>query len=135
MLILDTCVLLWLADDQDRIPPHARDLIQANAGALYVSAISAFEIGIKCARGRLQLPLPPEEWLTRALVVHGVSECPVTSRIAVRSTALPMFHADPCDRIIIATAQLYGCAVITPDAHIRAYPEVRVEWQPVGLHS
>jgi PIN domain nuclease of toxin-antitoxin system len=49
--MLDTCTLLWLAGDQDQLSGHARAAIVAAKDGLYVSAMSAWEIGI--AAGRL----------------------------------------------------------------------------------
>jgi PIN domain nuclease of toxin-antitoxin system len=46
----------------------------------------------------------------------------------VRSTGLPPLHADPCDRMIIATAQLRNLCILTPDPLILAYPDTRAEW-------
>lgn len=128
MLLLDTCSLLWLVADQDRLSARARSLLAAKAGALFVSAISAFEIGIKARRKALTLLLPPEEWYARALEFHGLREIPVDGRIACRSTQLPPLHGDPCDRIIVATAQLAAMTLVTPDPLIRAYPGIEVAW-------
>lgn len=128
MLLLDTCALLWLAADQQHLSAVARRAIAQHAGKLFVSAISAFEIGVKHQKGRLELPLKPEEWFTRALELHGLRELPITGQIAARSTALPPLHADPCDRIIVATAEIHSLTVATLDEVIRQYPGVRVSW-------
>ena len=128
MLLLDTCCLLWLAADQSHFSAKARQLIARHAGSLYMSGISALEIAVKCQKGRLQLPLDPETWIERALSTHGVLDLPVTWRIAARSALLPPLHADPCDRILIATAWIHNAVILTPDPLIRAYPGVRVDW-------
>jgi len=128
LLLLDTCCLLWLVADQSGLSGKARQLIARHAGSLYVSAISAFEIALKCQKGRLALPLDPEVWIERALAAHGVLDLPVTARIAARAAMLPPLHADPCDRIVIATAQFHGAVILTPDPLIHAYPGVQVRW-------
>lgn len=89
MILLDTCTLLWLADDQSRLSERARELIEQNPDSLFVSAISAFEIGLKSRAGRLALPMDPKEWFRRAIEQHGLLEQPVTWEIAEGSTALP----------------------------------------------
>jgi len=131
MILLDTCTLLWLAADQTRLSPQAKQALESNAGALFLSAISAFEIGSKLQRGALALPasgvLTPEDWYAEALDFHGVRELPVTGVIALESTLLPLHHRDPCDRIIIATAREKSLTVLTPDPLIAAY-EVDVTW-------
>lgn len=128
MIVLDTCSLLWLASDQTKLSDLAREQISENRDGLFVSAISALEIGIKQGKGKLELPLPPEEWFHEALDFHGLIEIPVSGRIAIRSTQLPKLHADPCDRMIIATAQLHKMLVLTPDAQIHDYPDTEVVW-------
>ncbi len=128
MILLDTCTLLWLAADQRKLSAHSKAQIKKNAGALYVSAITAFEIALKHSKGRLALPLAPEAWLERAFAFHGVAEIPMDWRIAARSTRMAVPHADPCDRIILATAALHDLAVLTPDPLMKVCPDVRVEW-------
>lgn len=128
MLLLDTCTVLWLASACGRLSPRARELIEEHAGLLFVSAISAFEMGIKHRKGRLTLPLPPGDYYARAIDCHGLREIAVDGRIAELSARLPPVHADPCDRFIIATAQQHRLTVVTPDPHIAAYPDLSVSW-------
>ena len=128
MLLLDTCCLLWLAGDAEQFSSRARSLIEAAAGGLFISAISAFEIALKDNKGRLILPLLPEEWMRRTLSFHGIRELPVTWQIAARSALLPPLHADPCDRIILATGELHGVVIVTPDPLLHSYPGAAVEW-------
>lgn len=63
--------------------------------AVKVSPITAFEIGQKAARGKLQLNLPPEKWFPLALELHGLREAAFHSRIALSAAALPDLHHDP----------------------------------------
>lgn len=127
-LLLDTCALLWLADEQERLTESATRAIHAAAGALYVSAISAFEIGVKVRQGKLELPLFPDAWYPEALKSLGFAEIPISGRIALRATRLAPIHRDPCDRIIIATALEHGFAVVSADPVIAKYPDVKVIW-------
>jgi PIN domain nuclease of toxin-antitoxin system len=127
-MLLDTCVLLWLATAQVHLSPRARALIGAHASELFVSAISAFELSLKHARGRLVLPLEPEVWFETALAQHGIEALPVDWRIAARSAALPFHHADPADRILVATALQRGLTLLSPDSLLRSYGGLRVEW-------
>jgi PIN domain nuclease of toxin-antitoxin system len=106
---------------------HARPS-QCPGARLFVSAITAFELGVKHRRGALTLPLAPLGWYERALAFHDLEGIPVNGRIAMRSTELPRLHDDPCDRIIIATAQRDGLVVLTPDRLIRAYPKTQTCW-------
>ncbi|MBF0546840.1 MAG: type II toxin-antitoxin system VapC family toxin [Candidatus Riflebacteria bacterium] len=128
MLLLDTCALLWLASDQKKLSLTAKNEIIKNAQELFVSAISAFEIAVKSRSGKLRLPLLPLDWFSEALDFHGIREIPVTSSIAVFSVQLPLLHNDPCDRIIIATAQLKSMKIVTSDKLISDYNQASVIW-------
>ena len=127
-LLLDTCVLLWLAADPDKLSARARDAIREHADSLFVSAITAFEIAIKARKGRLELALSPKAWYEKALRHHGLAEISLDGAIAARAVELPPLHNDPCDRFIIATALQHGMAVVTSDALIAQYKQIKVVW-------
>jgi PIN domain nuclease of toxin-antitoxin system len=128
MIILDTSVLLWLAADQNKLSSKAKKCIRENAGNLFVSSISVFEIAIKARKGKLDLPLEAGEWFAKVLQFHGIQEVPINSAIAARSVRLPLLHNDPCDRFIIATAIQNSMIIISGDSLIAQYEEVKVVW-------
>jgi len=128
VILLDTCVLIWLADDQDKLSEPARKAMRANVGGLFVSSATAFEISLKWAIGRLKLPGDGEVWYRDALRLHGLKEIPLDGRCAALAGRLPFLHRDPCDRFIIATAGIHRMPIVTPDPIIRRYPDVRVIW-------
>lgn len=119
-MILDTCALIWLTTGDGRLSDNARRHISESV-TVSVSAITAFEIGVKHARGKLRLPSTPSTWFEMALRLHDISICSIDHRVALRATELPPIHADPCDRLIIATAQLLGYPIITTDAKFTQY--------------
>jgi PIN domain nuclease of toxin-antitoxin system len=128
MMLLDTCVLLWLAADTAAISARAIGLIRGMPGGLFVSAISAFEVGRKAAAGKLSLPRPVDAWFDAMLKWHGLHELPVTGVIAARATLLPAIHRDPFDRLLIATAQEHRLRIVTPDTTIAKYPNLNILW-------
>jgi PIN domain nuclease of toxin-antitoxin system len=119
-MILDTCALLWLAQGGGKLSRSAARRIDA-APIVYVSAISGFEIGTKYRQGKLELPAVPADWFKAVLAHHGVDVFPLDLPICIRATELPAVHRDPCDRLIIATAQLHGLPVVTADPVFREY--------------
>ena len=128
MLLLDTHAFVWLASDLDRLPERAKAAVTDNAGALYVSGIMGLEVGLAVKRGRLELPLAPEEFIAEAKRQHGIGEIPVTGAIGCMAASLPDVHNDPFDRILIATARLHGAVILSKDAMFPRYPEVRTVW-------
>jgi len=127
-MLLDTCTLLWLVSNSDHLSSAARAAIQDHRGRLFVSAISAFEIGIKARKRKLSLPQPVDRWFSAAVKFHGLRELVIDGAIASRSTLLPPLHADPSDRLIIATSQIHHLTILTPDHLIKTYPDVRTLW-------
>src|SRR6185503_8888187 len=129
MYLLDTCTLLWLAGNaHQQLSKKAQEAITGFPGHLAISAISALEIGIKARLGKIGLQTDPRSWFTAAVEKHGLHEIPVNGNIAAASTMLPSLHKDPCDRVIIATAQVYLFTILTPDDLIAKYPGVATLW-------
>ena len=129
MILLDTCVLLWLAADPSPLPESVKTHIRNVApGQRYLSAISMFEIGVKHSRGKLVLPQPPRTWFERQCAARSINVLPVTASIAARATELPWHHRDPADRMILATALEYDLPIVTCDEAFKAYNNVRLLW-------
>jgi len=76
-------------------------------------------------RGKLELPLPVNEWLTEALANSGVESIPVICEIANRAVMLPEIHRDPADRIIIATALVHDAKLASLDSAFPNYQELQ----------
>jgi PIN domain nuclease of toxin-antitoxin system len=128
MILLDTCSLLWLADDPSRLSGPAREVLRQPGLAVYASAFSAFELGVKVAKRKLGLPKPLKEWFAAVCAQFAVRELPLTAAIAAAATELPGLHADPADRILIATALEHHLTILTPDDKMRQYRRVRTLW-------
>ena len=119
-MILDTCALLWLASGSKKLSRAALREINS-ASAVYVSAISGFEISLKAGKGKLELSHPVEEWSQRITEHHGLTVLPLNLKICVAAAELPPIHDDPFDRFIIATAKLNDLAVVTADEWFEKY--------------
>lgn len=123
-LLLDTHALVWLLEGNERLGSESRALINAAAHAdgLYVSAITPWEIAMLVSKGRLSFAQEIGEWLRCALSLPGIRMVPLSVEISVASTQLPGdFHADPADRIIVATSRHLGATLVTEDKLILAY--------------
>lgn len=124
-LLLDTCALIWVfAGEPIAAPARAAVADAAERGALHISPISAWEIGLLAAKGRIALSMPPTRWVARALAHPGVTIAPLDPETLVESSFLPSTPpADPADRIIIATGRALGLSVVTRDSVILDYAE------------
>jgi PIN domain nuclease of toxin-antitoxin system len=119
-MILDTCALLWLAEGAKKLSRATLKHIE-QAPFLSVSAISGFEIAIKCHGGKLKLPLTPKKWFRQVTQHHGVGVLPLDQHVCIRAAELPPIHEDPCDRFIIATALIQNLDVVTSDDRFSEY--------------
>jgi PIN domain nuclease of toxin-antitoxin system len=126
--LLDTCTLFWLVTEPKKISGKARGFIQENQNNLFVSAISAFEFGVKQQKRKIKFSLSLDEWFRRALKDIGIGQIPINFQIATKSTQLPTHHSDPCDRIIIASAWEYEMKILTPDPLIKKYRQIECIW-------
>ncbi len=133
MILLDTHIWVWWVHGDARLaPPQSEEVEKHEVRGLGVSAISYWEVAKLVELGRLELPCPVGEWLDQALAYPGIRLLELTPRIAVESTRLPgALHRDPPDQIIIATARVHDCALLTADRKILEYPHVRT-WPEEG---
>lgn len=124
-ILLDTCAILWSVDD-DGLSEDARAAIaaaEAEGAPILASPISAWEIGLLVARGRLALPTAPGEWFATFLE-QGVGLAAMTPQVLVNSSFLPGAELrDPVDRILAATARALGYRLMTRDRALLAYGE------------
>jgi PIN domain nuclease of toxin-antitoxin system len=129
MILLDTHIWVWWVHGDPRLPDHYRVYVEGHEPqGLGVSVISCWEVAKLVERGRLTLPCLVAEWFDQALGYPGIRLLELTPRIIVESTQLPgTFHRDPADQLIVATARIYHCPVVTVDTKILAYPHVQTE--------
>jgi len=128
MTLLDTHAFIWLASDQSALSPPALAAMKKDRDSLFISVVTAWEVALLQKKGRLFLPLPPEEFIQRALRHHGVQELPLRREIAMAGVALPDIHNDPFDRILVAEALHHKCRIVTKDEKIPLYPGVKAIW-------
>lgn len=132
MIVLDTHALLWWASGEvGQLSAAAQQAIEheATSGQIKVSSISAWELAMLVARGRVALSMDVGQWLSVLGQVESMSFVPVDNDIAIKSTELPGdFHKDPADRIIVATARKLSAPLVTADDKIRSYAHVRTIW-------
>lgn len=121
MILADTHALIWLRTGDARLGAVARRALD-NAlrdEEFAVSAMTFWEVAMLKSKDRLDFPEDVGLW-RRELLRQGLAEIPVDGEIGIRAKALPDFHADPADRIIVATAQA-GHRLVTGDERILAW--------------
>ena len=125
-LLWDTCAAIWIYEKAKL----AKVAVDAMAAAYregvpsYISPMTAWEVGMLTARGRLQLLIRPERWFANLFEVPGVQLADLSPNILIASSYLPGKPPnDPTDRILVATARELGATLITRDRALIRYGE------------
>ncbi|MCY4576493.1 MAG: type II toxin-antitoxin system VapC family toxin [Chloroflexi bacterium] len=119
MLLLDTHVLLWLRFGDDQLGTETRKALNAAwvSGEVAVSALTFWEVALLRSKNRLDYIDNASQW-RRQLIEEGLTEIPLDGEIGILANMLPNFHADPADRIIVATALEGRHYLVTSDERI-----------------
>lgn len=118
-LLLDTHVLLWVLNDDERLGPKAKKRVEREAarGAVAVSAMSFWEISLLTLRKRVSVT--PSGAALRAHVLGlGVQELPMDGAIADLAGRLSSRHGDPADCVLVATALEHDLSLVTADGKL-----------------
>lgn len=126
-ILLDTATFLWIVGDAPELSDSARARFQDPGNDVYLSAVSAWEIAIKHALGKLPLPAPPGELVPELREEHRIEPLALDEESALHLGRLPPIHRDPFDRMLVCQAIAHGLVLLTSDAAIREYP-VRTLW-------
>ena len=119
--LLDTHILIWWLNDVSRLSPEQRAVVESASAdsPLLVSDISLWEVATLYDLGRIRLTVPLREWLDKAVAPPLVRRQGISPAIATELAALPdSFHRDPADRILVATARVFGATLLTHDRRI-----------------
>lgn len=126
-LLLDTCTFLWIAAGSAEVSPGAKRLFLNRENEVYLSVVSAWEICIKHALGRLPLPEAPTEFIPEQRRAHGIRSLSLDEAATLGLDGLAGIHADPFDRMLVCQAIAGDMSILTPDAAIRSY-RVKTIW-------
>lgn len=131
-LLLDTHFWIWWLTPRSPLKLAETNALDAaaEAGGVYLAAISLWEAQLLHSKQRLQLPLPFSDWLTRATESRVLTVLPIDRDVVIAVDGLPSrFHGDPADRLIVATARTHGIPLATRDRAIRRSRTAKL-WSP-----
>ncbi len=120
-LLLDTHLLLWAAAEPARLSAKARALLSDEANELWFSAVSVWEVAVKCALGRPDFTVDTRQW-RQALLDNGYLEMQIRGIHAMALDGLPALHQDPFDRMLLAQAKVENMTLLTADKRVAQYP-------------
>ena len=127
MIIIDTHIWVWWVHGDSRLTEGQFESLKVHeTDIIGVSAISCWEIAKLVEYNRIDLRCSIKEWFDLSLRYPGISLIDLTPEIAIEATQLPgEFHRDPADQIIVATARIYNCPLLTSDKKIIDYLNVK----------
>ena len=131
MIVLDTHVWIWFISNPENLSKQAEKAINkaVKDKSVLISSISAWELALLVQKKRLKLKLEVNDWIAKSEGLPFIQFIPVTNSIAVKSVNLPTpLHADPADRIIIATALSVGSPLVTKDKKLLDYSAIKTIW-------
>ena len=122
-LLLDTHILVWIANGDRRLSAAAFDAIMDPDNQLFLSAVNAWEYADLEQRGRFEGSGPLEP-LLETLYIQTLDLPAFVWRAAA---TLPNFHRDPIDRMMVAHAQSLQIRLVSADKKVRKYP-IKTLW-------
>jgi PIN domain nuclease of toxin-antitoxin system len=124
LLLLDTCAAIWISENSalSDSAVQAMDQAEDEGRPVFVSPITAWEIALLVARGRLALPVSPEGWFDRLMQAPTLRLAELPPPVLIASAFLPgMPPRDPSDRILAATARAFDLTLVTRDKLLLHY--------------
>jgi PIN domain nuclease of toxin-antitoxin system len=131
-MLLDTHFWIWWLTPGSPISHAEINALDAaaEAGGVFLAAISLWEAQLLHSKQRLRLPLSFSDWLTRATESRVLTVLPLDREVVIALDRLPArFHGDRADRLIVATARTHAIPLATRDRAIRRSRTVRL-WSP-----
>ena len=119
--LLDTHIFLWWNLGNGQLSERVVDIISDGSNEIYLSAVSAWEIAIKVAKKRLTIPEEPARFVPSRMRLHGFQPMLIQIHHATQVYGLPLHHADPFDRLLIAQSQVESMPLISVDTNIMNY--------------
>jgi PIN domain nuclease of toxin-antitoxin system len=120
-VLLDIHAFIWWNQNDPRLSPVARRCIDDDDNEVLLSVASAWEIAIKAALGKLQIPEPADRYVPSRLAHYHFNLLSITLEHALAVYHLPLLHRDPFDRLLVVQSQLEGLPLVTADAAITQY--------------
>src|SRR5205085_5406879 len=127
VILLDTHILLWLAQEPAKLSAKAVKAIRESKDGLAISDMTVWELALLATRGRLKLTGTVEAFVEE--IISRAAILPITARVAAIASQFPSsYPKDPADRLIGATAVSESMQLVSADTHIQQSGVVRTIW-------
>lgn len=121
--LLDTQIAIWSLEDNPRLKPSLRAIIENPDNMMFVSQFSLMEIAIKLKLGKLPDFIVTIEYITKQLLLDDFTILPILNAHTFAYQSIPLFenHRDPFDRFLLATALSEQIPIISVDEKFTLY--------------
>jgi PIN domain nuclease of toxin-antitoxin system len=128
-ILLDTCCIIWAISQPKALSKLAAQLLVAEDSEVFVSPISEAELACAVDRGRIELSQHWKKWFRYYVGLNRWQLSDIDLEVIEEAYSLPeTFHADPADRILVATARIHDYTLVTADSKILNYAHVDAVW-------
>ena len=118
--LVDTHILIWAAAHDTRLSKAAQDILNNSEHQIFASTVSIWKIAIKRSKNLVSMTVSTTDFV-ELCVQNDFPVLPFTARHAATVEFLPLIHADPFDRALIAKAKLEGFRFLTHDVLLQEY--------------
>lgn len=129
--LVDTHCWLWYLLSPEKLNSASQAALGDSTHSVFFSTASTWEIVIKAALGKLELPLPPSRYIPDRLAQLGHQSLPILQEHVLHLETLPLHHKDPFDRLLLCQAQVEDLVLITADRAFAAYGQALL-WAGAG---
>jgi PIN domain nuclease of toxin-antitoxin system len=128
-ILLDTCAIIWAISEPEKLSKNARFALAQPDAEVWCSPLSCAEVAWAVQRKRISIDRHWKLWFRHYVDLNDWQCMPIDLDIVEEAYSLPdPFHADPVDRILVATARLHDLHLVTGDQKLILYPHVRTLW-------
>lgn len=128
-ILLDTCAIIWAISEPEKLSKDARHALAQADAEIWYSPISCAEVAWAAKRKKISIDRHWKLWFRHYVDLNDWQCMPIDLEIVEEAYSLPdPFHADPADRILVATARLHNLHMVTGDQKIILYPHAQTLW-------
>jgi PIN domain nuclease of toxin-antitoxin system len=125
--LLDTHTLVWWLTNDPQLSAAASFAIEDDPERCAVSAVTAYEIGVKVQNGKWETARAIYASFEAIMASNGFRPLPISLEAGLLAPKLPTDHRDPFDRLLAAQAIVDHLDVVTIDSRIKEFG-ARVLW-------
>lgn len=117
-LLLDTHIWLWSIGEPSRLSKRVAFELDNPENELWLSPVSSWEVVLLAEKKRIGMITDAERWISDKLRTLPIKEAPMTHEVTLQAARLSLPHRDPGDRLLAATAMVYGLTLVTADERL-----------------